>query len=355
MGTLALAFWALGCASDSAVSGSGGGGGAGGSAAVTTLNVTGTVVDFVSDAPVSVSATLTSSGLSPEPTISVTGADFSIDGVSPFSVFHLLSGAPPTYRNTYNVATEVEDADVSGVHAAVVQESWLAALQTAFGVSPAAGTGVLIGKVVDDSGVPRAGVEASAFLLGGSAPPSGPFFLDDMATADPAATQTSASGLVVFYDVPAGLAALSAAPGSGYTVIASESPVAATTVTLANIVVTDGELVVPTDVSFADDVVPVFSKRGCVNCHSGNSIGADLGNLALNGSTNKIYRELTEEISPTHKTVRVDVMTPANSLVLSMPSFEVPADMHPNVTFASTADADYLTLRGWISEGALEN
>ena len=101
------------------------------------------------------------SGLSPQPTISVTGADFEIQDVAPFSVFHILSGSPPNYRNTYNIATEVTDTDLSDVKAAVVEETWLAGLETAFGVSPAAGTGVLIGRVLDQGGNPRAGVEAS--------------------------------------------------------------------------------------------------------------------------------------------------------------------------------------------------
>ena len=52
--------------------------------------------------------------------ISVTGADFEISGIAPHSVFQILAGAPPDYRNTYGDAVTVTDADVSGVQARVV-------------------------------------------------------------------------------------------------------------------------------------------------------------------------------------------------------------------------------------------
>jgi hypothetical protein len=38
-----------------------------------------------------------------------------------------------------------------------------------------------------------------------------------------------------------------------------------------------------------------------------------------------------------------------------MPSPEDPPDAHPNVTFASPADPDYLMLLGWITDGAPQN
>jgi len=101
--------------------------------------------------------------------------------------------------------------------------------------------------------------------------------------------------------------------------------------------------------------VPIFTMRGCENCHSGNSVGADLGDLTLNGSANLIHKELTVEISPTHAKTRVDLAMPEASLVLTMPSLEAPPDAHPNVTFQSPSDPDYLILLAWITEGALEN
>jgi hypothetical protein len=51
----------------------------------------------------------------------------------------------------------------------------------------------------------------------------------------------------------------------------------------------------------------------------------------------------------------VRVAAPETSLVLTMPSREDPPDAHPNVTFTSALDPDYLKLLVWIREGAKQN
>lgn len=318
-------------------------------------SVSGTVVDFETGDAIDGSATISTNGLSPAPTVSVTGADFRIDGVPPHSVFNILAGAPPTYRSSYSVAAEVEEADIDGVEAQVVSESYLSDLADAFGVTPGAGTGVLIAQVRDDQGAPVAGIPAAAFEVNNAAPKDGPYFLDEALAPAPQLTSTSASGYVVFYDVEEGLVAVTASEGSGYTLVMSSTPVASTAVSLSIIQATEGETTIPTGVSFANDVVPIFDARGCSICHSGNGIGRDLGNLTLDGSSNLIYKELTEEISPNFQTTRVDTENPAMSLLLTMPSAEDPPDEHPNITFTSAQDPDYLTILGWITDGAMDN
>jgi hypothetical protein len=340
---------------DGGSDGTGGSGGTGGAPIVDSLRVTGTVVDFEAGVPVTGSATASTVGLTPPPTVSVTGADFDIAGVPPFSVFHLLAGAPPDYRNTYSNAIEVTSADVTGVQAAVVSEGYLGTLSAAFGVSPAAGTAIVIVRAVDEAGNPRAGVPGVAFTINGGQPPVPPRFLDDARAPEPGLSQTSASGYAVFYNVPPGLVAFGAAEGSGYTIAGASAPSSANTVTLADVKVTDGGPMLPTNVSFANDVIPIFEMRGCALCHSGNSPGADLGNLTLNGGLNKIHQELTQEISPTYNVTRVDLNAPEQSLLLTMPSLEPEPDAHPNATFTSSADPDYLILLAWIKEGALLN
>ena len=121
--------------------------------------------------------------------------------------------------------------------------------------------------------------------------------------------------------------------------------------TLADATVTAGAQVLPTNVSFVGSVFPIFSNRGCVACHSGGGIGKDLGGLHLDGGANLAYRELVEERPNT----RVKLATPEQSLVLTYPSREDPADRHPNITFASATDADYLKILVWIREGARNN
>jgi hypothetical protein len=361
LAVIALAAVAA-CGGDDSSSGSTAGGtagsggtGSGGGVVAQPVMVSGTVVDFQGDAPITGSATVSTAGLSPPPTISVTGANFEITGVPPFSVFQLLSGAPPSYRSTYNIATEVQNMDVTGVQARVVAETYLSGLETAFNVTIVPGTGIVIARAVDEAGNPLAGVLDTAFSVNNAPPPAPPRFLDANLAPDPALTVTSASGYVVFYNIPEGLVTFGSAPNSGVTIVGATSPVAATAVTLAEVRVTPGGPVLPMNVSFSGDVVPIFSRRGCDNCHSGNAVGADLGDLTLNGSDNKIFAELTQEISPSYNKTRVDLVNPAQSLVLTLPSFEQPADPHPNATFSSPADEDYLILLAWITEGAEQN
>ena len=126
---------------------------------------------------------------------------------------------------------------------------------------------------------------------------------------------------------------------------------------------TNGDTIwLPPDLATCDAVVAselyrvhVFTDRGCVLCHSGSGVGKDQGGVHFNGESQKMYRELVEEISANHGTPRVDLANPANSLVLTLPSKEDPPDVHPNSTFLSSSDPDYLLILGWITEGALNN
>ena len=312
------------------------------------LSVSGSVVDFATGDLVEGSVTISTRGLEPPPTVTIDGSWYELDAVVPHSVFHVLAGAPPTHRSTYGAAIEVTDQDLSAVEITAVSEAYLADLVDAFGVSPSAATGVLLAQALDESGDPVAGIAATAFT-----PPEnalGPFFLDAELAPDAAATETSASGWVVFFEVEPGVVGLLAEPDSGVTIEMPLSPVAPAAATIATLRVTDGGVELPANVSFANDVRPIFEVRGCQNCHSGSGPGRDLGNLTLDGSSNLIHRELTEE-----EAGRVNLEVPEDSLVLTMPSAEDPPDNHPNITFTGPLDPDYLTILVWIREGALEN
>ena len=312
------------------------------------LRVSGTVVDFETGDLVEGSVTISTRGLEPPPTVTIDGSWYALDYVIPDSVFHVLAGAPPTHRATYGAAIEVTDRDLQGIEIAAVSESYLAELVDAFGVAPSASTGVLFAQAVDDGGAGVAGVAATAFE-----PPEGalgPFFLDADLRPAPAATETSASGWAVFFEVEPGVVGLLAAPDSGVTLEMALSPIAPAAATIATVRVIDGGVELPSNVSFTSDVRPIFQLRGCEACHSGSGPGRDLGNLTLDGSANLIYRELVEE-----QALRVDVENPEASLVLTMPSAEDPPDGHPNITFTGPLDPDYLTILVWIREGALEN
>lgn len=320
---------------------------------IDSYSLSGTALDFETGAPLAGSATISTTGIQPPPTVSTTGAEFTIAGIPPFSVFHVLSGSPPDYRSTYNMAITVENADLDGAEVHVVSEAHLARLLTTFGITPQPGTGILIARATDSTGAGKAGVPAAAFQLDVAA--DGPYFLNMDKSPAPAATATTDSGYVVFFDVTPGLVTPSATAGSGYSISGAASPVAQNVVSLAELLVSDGPPPLPTNVSFAGDVFPIFARRGCETCHSGGGIGRDLGNLTLDGSTNLVHRELTEEISPNFAMTRVNLQTPAESLLLTMPSLETPPDPHPNATFTSDTDPDYQIILAWIEEGALNN
>jgi len=313
------------------------------------LSVSGQVVDFQTAAPVESATSIATSGLVPAPQVTTQGATFTIANIPANSTFQILAAAPPTHRATFSQAVVVTTANLDNVKAAAVSETYLGTLATTFGVTPTAAKGVLFVRLVDANGAPRAGVDRANLVLGNGA--LGPFFLD--ANLDPSrnAMASSASGWVIFFEVAPGVVTLGQAAQATVTLEMASSPVVAGNVTLADAKVTDGAPVLPTNVSFSNQIVPIFSARGCVACHSGNGPGKDLGGLQLDGGDTKIFNELVTE----RPTIRVNLGTPEASLVLKMPSREDPPDNHPNVTFASPQDPDYLKLLVWIREGAKQN
>jgi len=317
------------------------------------LRVSGTVVDFVTRDAIDGSVSISTQGLEPEPVVTVGGAEFSLDDVTPHSAFNVLAGAPPTYRTTFGDTIAVDEDDLAGIEVRAVSEEYLAGLVAAFEVTPTASTGVLLAHAVGDDGAGRAGIPAAAFDAPAGA--IGPFFLDAELQAAPGLTETSDTGWAVWFEVPAGVVGLTADPGSGYTMDMPTSPIAPAAATVATVRVIDGDAPVPQNVSFSADVVPIFTARGCQNCHSGSGPGRDLGDLTLDGSSNLIFRELTEELAFSVAGQRVNRQEPEASLVLTMPSAEDPPDPHPNVTFTGPLDPDYLTILVWIREGAHEN
>ena len=316
------------------------------------LSVSGSVKDLETDLPVQGSATIITDGLVPAPQVTVTGADYLIEGVLPHSVFNLLASAPPTHRGTYNAAVEVLEDDLAGVDVTVVSETFLQLLALVFEESDAGG--IILARAVDASGAPYEGLPATAIE-----PPTGargPYFLDDRRQPDPTLTETSASGYIVFFGVAPGVVGVRAAADANYTLTMADSPVASTTVTLGDILVGEGAAPpLPTNVSFSMQVAPIFQMRGCTSCHDGGGIGKDLGDLHLNGAMHPMYDEVAVELSPRFGVTRARPDAPEMSLLLTMPSREGAPDSHPTVVFSSATDPDFLMILAWITEGAREN
>ncbi len=315
------------------------------------LSVSGTVHDFQDGAEVMGAASVSATALSPLPTITVEGASFTLDGVLENSAFQLLASVPTTHRATYSQLIEVKSDDVDGIEVRTVSEQFLASLATGFSVTPSAANGILLMHLVDDAGNPKAGVTGSNLVLADAAGAIGPKFLDANMMPATQATATSASGWAVFFEVPPGVTSLGLAANATVTLEMASSPIGAGAVTIADVKVVDGAPpALPTNVSFTQQVFPIFTKRGCVACHTGSGPGKDLGGLMLDGGSNLAYKELTQENPQRAKTTN-----PETSLVLTMPSAESPPDAHPNVTFTGPSDPDYVTILVWLREGAKLN
>src|SRR6185436_11225059 len=302
--------------------------------------VTGNVVDFESGQPIESGVTVSASGLVPEPMVEIKGGGFTIKDVPENSAFQILASAP-SHRATFGASVYVTTDDVKDVATATVSETFINGLAAGFNISLTDTRGILLARVVNDKGDPKAGVAKANFLLSGASV-NGPYFLGDTRQPLPAATATSASGWVVFFEVAPGVAQLGLAANATVTLDMPVSTIAAKTVTIATIKATDGAPVLPKNVSFSNQILPIFRLvsavgRGCEACHSGNGIGKDLGNLTLNGTANLTYKELTME-----DPARVQLATPEKSELLTYPSREDPPDRHPNVTFQSPLDPDYL-------------
>ena len=97
----------------------------------------------------------------------------------------------------------------------------------------------------------------------------------------------------------------------------------------------------PAAVSYATDVAPIWTSRGCTGCHGGS------GGLSLSGSATASRSALLAG--------RVNTTTPAASLILTKPLTGSGVSHGGGKTFSSTADADYQKILDWITQGALAN
>lgn len=304
--------------------------------------VSGEVIDFQTGASVGGSVTVATTGITPPPTITTEGARYTITEIPEYSVFQILSSAPPTHVPTYSRVIEVVQDDLENVAVPAVKSEYLTALANAFGVTPAATRGVLFVRLVDTAGAPKAGV--GNLVFGGGAEQKGPYFLDANLMPAVVAQMTSASGWAVLFEVAPGSVALT----SPATVDMPVVPIAAATVTIAQAIVADGGTMRPANVSFRTSVMPIFTNRGCVGCHADAGGGRIVGDLKLDGGPNPTYDELKK------KAGRILLENPPASTLLTKPLYESPPN-HQNGTFATVQDPDYVYMLVWIEEGAKNN
>ena len=322
--------------------------------APSSLSVAGSFFEFDTGKALATPGTMATAAVVPSPDVSISGATFTLANIPPFSTFYMVAGAPPDHRLTYNAPITVTDAPLVDVKAYVVADSYVSKLRTAFNVTALSGTATVFVQALDATGAAEAGIPATAIMPSGTGI-KGPYFLDATMQPSMSAAATSASGWMVYFNVPAGT--LTFAGGTGYTVVSADAPTVGDAVSLVAATVTKGTTTTPPtmNVSFQQQVMPIFISRGCYNCHSGNGDGRRLGDLVLDGAAMKIWTALTQTVSTNFKTTRVNLTAPEKSLVLTMPSLETPPDAHPTVVFTGPTDPDYVTILNWIKQGATFN
>lgn len=101
------------------------------------------------------------------------------------------------------------------------------------------------------------------------------------------------------------------------------------------------------ELSFINDIVPIFTRADCANSNCHGSIRGQKGfKLSLFGSDPDIdYDAITKNADGK----RIDRANPANSLVLRKPAFQEP---HGGGQRFKVGSADYNLLLGWLRKGA---
>ena len=329
-----------------------------------TLRVSGIVVDFQTGDPV-YDATVTTLGLNPVSEGALAGSEYQLY-TPPYSAFHILAGAEPLYMLTVGAPVQVDGAAIEAVPAETMRRAYISLLAGIYGVTPTPGYAIVFAQAVYPDGRPRAGLGPDAFELPDASTVRGPYFLADDLGPDPDAYETGARGYFVLFDVPEGAATFIPGLEADYA-ITGTSPTYRDAVTIMKVTIADrdpgappplpGEPADPSPpvegpLAFVTDIMPVFVRNGCIVCHSAGGEGYDQGGLNLTGDPRLVHEELTVEVSPNHDVVRTNSAYPAGSLLLTMPSFEDPPDVHPNAIFLDEYARDYLLLRTWTEQGA---
>ena len=128
------------------------------------------------------------------------------------------------------------------------------------------------------------------------------------------------------------------------------------TVAESGIVAPPGNEPPPVDVSFTNEVYPLFltvdqGGYGCLGCHT-NQGQTPAGGLNLYGGPAAAFAAL----NPAQYPNRVNLANPAASLVLTKPLYETDGvQNHPIFAFLSEQDPGYRTLYGWIQGGAIDD
>jgi hypothetical protein len=338
------------------------GGGADAPPQAAAINVTGMTMDYFGAVALP-SAAYTTDGMTPAMN-GTSGADgsYALANVPPASSFYVSVTGGSNYRPTRDDAITVKDVSVMTNLYAVSKIDTQRQYST-LGLTPTLGTALTIVNLVRNNGTPLEGVAPADITIVDSAGKPvpgalGPYFFGPNGDVVPIATlgvSTTYNGTarMAYLDVPPGAWTVNVSYKSAQgTIMTMKVPVmtAADGVTLASTadVAAPGTPPNPTTLSFTTDVYPLLQRaaqggQGCANCHNATMLA---GGLAYDGPAATVYTKIMATPNV------VVVATPATSLLLSMPLYETPPDLHPNATWLTNTDPAYMTIMQWITQGA---
>lgn len=321
-----------------------------------TFALTGKAKDYFTGLPLA-TVDLATEGM--EPALAGTSdaaGDFRLDGVPPGSVFYVTTSRLQ-FRPTRNLPVRIDSESVQS-DLLVVSLPDSRRQYTSLNLAPTAGAAVVFAELRRNNGMPFEGLALDAIVLVDSAAAPiglGPYFFGaqgDLVSNLTVATSTGFGGRarVGFLDVPAGPVTLEVTSTTGMGAPQTERIELMATADGATLAVTGATGMGGGGSgarTFTADVYPKLQTAangglGCANCHTAGGLAAVLPyDLPVMMTYDAIKARLGV----------VDLITPADSLLLTKPLFEAPPN-HPNATFLDVNDPDYRVFLQWISQGA---
>lgn len=344
----------------------GGGSGSPDAAPIVTENmiaVSGTAMDYFGDTPIEVS--LTAEGVTPAATGSSDALGAFTLNIPAGSTF-FLNASKPAFRTTRSAPIAITDTPVTGQNVYIASSAEVLNQYTGLGLTAVPATAAVFVNLVRNNGTPLEGVPLADITLvdalGAPVPGvMGPYFFGltgNLVDAATLAVSTAVAGRarVGFLDCPVGSYEIKV----NYQNAQNQPQTFTVPVTCA----ADGLTLAATgdmgggggglmNLTFTADIYPILQRpainpagRACaaVGCHNqGGLAPIRFDDLAANVHAAIIARPGV-----------VSLLTPADSLILTKPLYELPPALqnHPNATFLTVEDNDYKKILAWIQQGA---
>jgi hypothetical protein len=316
-----------------------------------TSNLNGAVKNYLTQEYVG-GVTVTATGVTPP--VEVTGdanAAYTMD-VPVGSVFWVKT-YKTGYKYTYDVADLTQVAAQYTKNLYITSATDIDGLAAAFGKTQNPSCGIILATMKNQADVAQAGVNGVTLS---NADAEGPYYLDAANAGAVGATETSASGRMIWFNVcdPGVLTAtngrlVGVSAAGAYYAAPKSVQIYQNGVTVVTIKVTQGGTPPPPPpdvniIDFPGEIMPIFAKYGCSGCHAADGTAAATG-LYFNANPEAVYYELSTRAQV------VNIANPSQSYLLTKPLLEEPPN-HPNASFEDTYNTDYVAILQWIEQGA---